>query len=85
MRHQIVWIVLVLSYFVVMLFPAASITQFPPVVATRLDEYGGDKLNPCPSGAKGSFYMYKDEASRHSWFCDPAGNRFIMNAIMDFD
>lgn len=64
---------------------AAFLAQSSPSVAQRLDEYGGDRLNSCPSGAKQVFYVYKDQASSHWWFCDPAGNRFITNAVQDID
>ncbi|HEV2488862.1 MAG TPA: hypothetical protein VGT03_03565 [Candidatus Acidoferrales bacterium] len=82
---RIKFIFLVVSFLIVLLIPPTSRAQFPPSVAQRLDEYGGDTLNPCPGGAKEVFYVYKDPASRHWWFCDPKGNRFIMNAIQDID
>lgn len=65
--------------------PVKLFAQFPPSVAQRLDVYGGDTLHPCPSGAKQAFYTYKDPTSRRWWFCDPAGNRFILNAVQDID
>jgi hypothetical protein len=53
----------------------------PRPVSGQLDEYGGDASHTCPDGVTGYFYTYKDAASQHWWFCDPAGNRFYMLSV----
>ncbi|HEV2178546.1 MAG TPA: hypothetical protein VGW33_15275 [Terriglobia bacterium] len=85
MGHQLGHKILFSSLFVLICLPVAFFPQFPSSVASRLDEFGGDKLNRCPDGARGAFYVYKDQASHRWWFCDPAGNRFITNAVQDID
>lgn len=70
---------------IIVILPRVSVSQFPSEVSSRLDEFGGDKLNRCPQGGTGAFYVYKDPNSHHWWFCDPAGNRFITNAVQNID
>jgi hypothetical protein len=55
------------------------------ISAFGADKYGGDPAHPCPAGSKGHFYLYKDAAAKHWFFCDPDGNRYFMIGIQVFD
>lgn len=85
MRHSLMPRLQFHILFLLFLLPITVVAQFPTQVASLLDEFGGDRLASCPGGATGAFYLYKDTASHHWWFCDPSGNRFIVNAVQDID
>jgi hypothetical protein len=83
MRQRIECTLLLYLFIVIVGSAGTAFPQSVHEIASRLDEYGGDKLNQCPNTRTGHFHTYKDPARKRWWLCDPDGNRFIMNAVAD--